>query len=51
LDESGIVDPEALKQQRDGERFVIVLQPKDAEEDIEEIQDPADPGSPPDSFK
>jgi hypothetical protein len=44
-DEDGPVDPGGLKYPRDGERFVILLQPKSGTEDIETKMDPRDPES------
>jgi hypothetical protein len=44
-DEDGPVDPGGLKYPRDGERFVILLQPKSGTEDIEAKMNPRDPES------
>jgi hypothetical protein len=44
-DEDGPVDPGGWKHPRDGERFVILLQPKSGTEDIETKMNPRDPES------
>jgi hypothetical protein len=44
-DEDGPVDPGGLKYPRDGERFVILLQPKSGTEDIETKMNPRNPES------
>jgi hypothetical protein len=44
-DEEGLVDPKAGRDPRYGERYVIVLQARESEEDVEQKCRPDDPGA------